>query len=86
MSSDFDWFNISDLIQNDNRDCQFEVHLGDNLNNFDPNANNHWVWYPKSQSDSTSLVIYHHLNRNIVPVEHWIGWKKNYGELMLPSM
>lgn len=84
MSTNVEQVNISDLIHNDNWDphslrCLFGENLNyisSSLGIIDSNANNHWVWHPKSHCSKSSAVVYHHLNQNIALINQWIGWKK----------
>lgn len=83
MDSDFEHITVTDLIHNDRWDTHnlrslFGKNLkflSANLGMIDFNANNHRVWYPKSHCIKTSVMVYHQLNQNIAPLDHWDAWK-----------
>lgn len=76
---------ISDFISNNHWNLdKLNTLFGDNLDCFqsrlgriDVSTLNHWVWVPKSQSNSISTTTYHFFNKCFnCNNDDWSGWKE----------
>lgn len=40
-----------------------------------PNVSIQWVWFPKTNTNKVSMVVYNHFNNRHIYEETWSGWK-----------
>lgn len=82
MNVNLDQIHLSDLVQGDQWDHQSLNFLFGNLFEnsdidliaIDLDADNYWIWAPKSSCPKISPAIYHFLNTQNLPPDRWAGW------------
>ncbi|XP_039125466.1 uncharacterized protein LOC120261592 [Dioscorea cayenensis subsp. rotundata] len=84
VNLNLDSLSVSDLCSNGSWDLyKLGLLFGDWLDCFIPKlgtldtyGNNHWIWSTKSVKQSTSAIVYQHLNSSSCWADGWLGWKR----------